>query len=322
MNGLNGRGEAGRRVAHGEPGGRIAGKPPRPDGVGHVQGVQGRSGETLICRSDKQPVGGHGTHRLRSALRTGPRGLREGARRADKVVHDDGGLSIHVSHEGAALHPTVMVAHFLDERRGHLSAQCGPQSLGKLARPLHPSLVRRHNHDVRVHIFHEATHEERMSLQVLGAHPKGVLKHGQIVHVHREHPVDTDGFEKTRDVAGGHRAPRLRLAVLSLVAQVGHNGRDARGGGVAQGPQQKQQPAELIVHAPFVVRVERLDHEGVVPAHVHLGTHLVLAIGEGALVVGGELGAEGCGHSPAKRAALGGSEESNCVGHERKKNKR
>ncbi len=265
-------------------------------------------------------MGRHGVHSPRPLLHTRLDGLTHRARRADHVVHHNGHAPVYRSDQRPSRH-LFIIPHLLNERRRHLAIEDGPQSLGKLSGSLHPPLVRRHHDHLLIpnHIF-QSMHKQGMAQQMLGRRPEGILKNGKVVYVHCEDAVDPHGLEQSSHVAGGDRSAGTGLAVFALVAEVRNNRRHALGRGVVQGPEHEEEAAQLVVYTPRVVRVERLNDEGVAPPHVHLWAHLVLPVREGLLVVGIELRVECRGDGLAKGLALGECKKAKVIGHKGNRN--
>ncbi len=318
MNGPDGGGEARGGVAGKETVGRgSALQAEGGHGVGDEQAVQGRAGNALGRLSGEEAVGGGGDYGSGPFLGTRCGRLGDRARRADEVVHDDGHAVAHGAHEPSA-HDRffLFVSDFLDEGGGHFPAERGPQPAGKPAGPLHAALVGRDDHDLLVvDVAGNLLDEEGAGLQVLGHGVEGVLEDGEVVHVHRQHPIDPHGVEEAAEVAGRDRAAGLALAVFALVAEEGHDGGDPPGGGVAERAQKEEQPAQLVIHAHARLGVERLDDENVSSPDVHLRPHLVLPVAEGLFVVGVERRVEGGGDGTPELGTFGGGEEAGGVGH-------
>src|SRR5262249_33671283 len=94
--------------------------------------------------------------------------------------------------------------------------------------------------------------------------------------------------EELGDAAGGHRILRLGAAVLAAIAEIGRDGGHPRRSGIAQGGDEEEQAAELVVRALAAAGMERVDDEGMVAMQRCKRAGLALAILENPLLMGGE----------------------------------
>jgi hypothetical protein len=196
---------------------------------------------------------------------------------ADEIVHDHHGSILHVPDQGVPA-DHVLAAVRLDEGRRHVMAEPLGERRPVEPRAFHAAGIRRDHDQVLVgHLAGDYVGEERSCVDVLGAAAEGVLERGKAMDFDRGHAVYADGLEKLGHVPGNHRVPRLGLALLPRVAEIGNDGRDARRVGVAQRTQEEQQPAQLVVDAVRGVAVERFDDVDVAPAHAGERSGSVLA---------------------------------------------
>ena len=157
--------------------------------------------------------------------------------------------------------------------------------------------------------------EQRSRLQMVGSYAKGVLEGREVVHVHRQHPVDPNRLDDTREVARSHGIARLRLAVLALIAKIGHDGRDTSRGRVAKGSAEEDEPAELVVDAQVGRVVHRLQHVDVLVANVDQRTRGVLAVVELVFGVRAQGRSEGGSDGVPEVAGFAEGEEVEVVRH-------
>ena len=131
-------------------------------------------------------------------------------------------------------------------------------------------------------------HEQFACFQVLRPAPESVLESGLVVDIHRNDAVRADRLQQARQITDGHRIARLGAAVLPRVGQVRSDGSDAPGGRVLDGPDEEQQPAQLVVDAALGITLERLNHIDVLVPHPHQRADLDLAVLETPLLMGAD----------------------------------
>ena len=110
------------------------------------------------------------------------------------------------------------------------------QLLGKGPRPGHRAHVRRDHHHVltdRTKLFRVVVHKHRVAGQIVHRNVEEALNL-RGVEVHGQHPVRAGGGNHIGHQLGGDRVPRLGLAVLAGIAEVGDHRGDPPGGRPAQ----------------------------------------------------------------------------------------
>src|SRR5262249_54171504 len=117
---------------------------------------------------------------------------------------------------------------------------------------------------------------------------EGVFERRGIVDFDRHYRIAADRLEQTGHVAGRDRIPRLGAPVLARVAEIGRDGRDARGAGIFERADEEQQPTELVVGAFGGAAVEALHNINIGVADVLQWAALVLAVFEIPLLVRGQ----------------------------------
>ena len=185
-----------------------------------------------------------------------------------------------------------------------LAVQGASERLAQLLRALDPAGIGRYHRDAGIvpEPRGEMRDKQVCRFEMVGTEPKRILECRQVMHVERDHAVGAYGLEKLGDVARRDRVARLGARVLARVGEVGNNRGHARGRGIAQGAEEKQQPYQLVVDTLAGVRMERLDDEDIAVAHADERTRFVLAVLELALLVRLQGEPEVSGHAFAEFA--------------------
>ena len=117
--------------------------------------------------------------------------------------------------------------------------------------------------------------EHRSGVQVIDGHVKKALDL-RGVQVHRQHAIGTRTSDHVGDQLGRDRHSSFVLAILSRVAEVGNDRRDARSAGSFATVNHDEQFHQIVVDRGR----GRLDQKDVATANVVVDLAVVLAIGE------------------------------------------
>src|SRR5688572_23921934 len=98
---------------------------------------------------------------------------------------------------------------------------------------------------------------------MVGANPPGVLVSSQVMDIQGDHMIGPDGLEQSGNITRCNRVARFALSVLAGVTEVRDNGGNTFGRRIAQSAQEKEQAAELVVHALLGIAMQRLNDKSV-----------------------------------------------------------
>ena len=112
------------------------------------------------------------------------------------------------------------------------------------------------------------------------------------MNLERDDAIRPHRLEHAGDVTRRDRIVRLGAPILSRITEIWHDGRDTGGAGVLERPDEKQEPAELVVGRFRRTAVEALDDVDIGAVDRVERTHLVLAVLEFPLFMRSELAAE------------------------------
>ncbi|KAL7538583.1 hypothetical protein ACHAWF_006131 [Thalassiosira exigua] len=250
------------------------------DGVQNDTFLQLRVRDPLVPRTAQEPVRREREDASRPLGHEHVGGLAQRTRRVDHVVHDDAIAVHHVSHEVHLVHdsrprpllddhgdsgflPPVLVRQSVLELLGAVHAPCIRADDDRVVQVLPPEVV--DAHDAPLEVVHgHARAEEALDLSA--------------VQVHGDDAIDSHGLEEAGDVSGRDGDPSLHLAILSGVAIVGDDDRDAPGRGAVEAGDHEQQLHEVVVDGG----AGGLNDVDVLPADVLVDHDVDLAVREAA----------------------------------------
>ena len=217
----------------------------------------------------QREVGDERMHRLRAVLAAHLRRSGERTARRGHVVDHDDVVVFHVADERERLDRVAARTLLCDDREP--AAELAAVAVGRLR----PARVRRDNDRIRPVLVADVLEDDRLRLEVVERNVEEALDLVR-VQVERHHAVGAGGLEQVRDETRRDRHARLVLAVLTGIAVIRKNRRDATGAAALQRVHDDEE-----LHVGFVRRrAPGLDHEHVLAADaVH---HLTerLAVGE------------------------------------------
>ena len=180
----------------------------------------------------------------------------------DLVVHHDDILAAHLAHDRIDHDPVV--AETLLAARRHRDMQQARELRGRLG----VAEVGRDDHGVAKIAALEVLREYAERIQMIDRGAEKAVHLGR-VEGHRQHAVGPRRHQQIGDEASADRDARRVLLVGARVGVVGHDRRDARGGGPARGVEHHQECHQVLLDR----RDERLDDEDVALAAIRVQLH-------------------------------------------------
>ena len=211
-------------------------------------------------------------------------GVADGTSGVDHIVEEDAVLALHVADDVHDLALVGLLAALIDDGEVHV------QLLGEGAGAGDGADVGGDDDHVLAHgteLLGVVVDEDGVAEEVI---------HGDIeealdlvgVQVHRQHTVNARGDEHVGHELGGDGVAALGLAVLTGIAEVGHDGGDAAGGSAAAGVDHDQKLHQTVVDG----LAGGLNEEHVAAAHGLVQGDGGLAVCEALDLALAELGAD------------------------------
>jgi hypothetical protein len=92
--------------------------------------------------------------------------------------------------------------------------------------------------------------------------------------------IGPDGLEQSGNITRCDRVARFAFSVFAGVTEVRDDGGNTFGRRIAQSAQEKEQAAELVVHALLGIAMQRLNDKSVLPSYAHQRPSLMLTVFE------------------------------------------
>ena len=205
-------------------------------------------------------MGRAGVDAVRAAdLHEGLGGLDDGLGGVHDVGEEDAVLARHLADDVAHLAGAGSLLALVHD------GKTGVQGFGELARAGDGTDVRRDDHHVvqrGAELLGVVVRKQRIAEQVVRRNIKEALDLGG-VEIHCQDTVGAGGDDHVRHQLRADGVAGLGLAILTRVAEVGDDRRDAPGRGAAAGVDHHQQLHQIVVDG----LADRLDQEHVAAAH-------------------------------------------------------
>ena len=198
----------------------------------------------------------------------------QGACGVDHVVKQDAVLTLNIADDVHDLALVGLLAALVNDSQIHVQLLSEGAGAGDRAD------IRRNNDHVLA-LFAEllgvVVNEDGVAVEVIHGDVKEALDLGS-VQVHGQHTVSAGGGDHVGDQLGGDGIAGLGLAVLTGIAEVGHDGGDAAGGGALHSVDHDQHFHQIVVDGG----AGGLDQEDVGAADGLVDGDRLLTVGEGA----------------------------------------